>query len=65
MALRGPGDVSRVPQIVRQIEKMNDPAGRRECAEMLRQWLHKQKLWNKEPHASAEWRKRVEQWLKD
>ncbi len=65
MALRGPGDVSRVPQIVRHIEKMNDLAGRRECAEMLRQWLHKQKLWNKEPHASAEWRKRVEQWLKD
>lgn len=63
--LRGPGEVSRIPEIVKQIEKLSDPAERCECAEMLRQWLHKHKLWNKEPHASAEWRKQVEQWLKD
>jgi len=63
MALRGPGEVSRVPEIVRQIEKLNDPAECRECAEMLRQWLYRCKLWNKEPHASAEWRKQLEQWL--
>jgi len=62
-ALRGPGEISRIPEIVRKIEKLNDPGGYRECAEMLYQWLKKYKLWEKEPHASAEWRRQIERWL--
>jgi len=65
MVLRGPGEVSRVPEIVSRIGKLNDPAERRECAEMLWQWLHKHELWKKEPHANKEWHKQIEQWLEN
>jgi hypothetical protein len=65
MALHGPGEVSRIPGIVRQIEKLNDPVKRRECAEMLQKWLYRCKLWDKEPHARAEWRKQIEKWLQN
>jgi len=62
-ALRGPGEISRVPEIVKKIEKLNNPEGRRECAEMLQQWLKRFKLWEKEPHAKDEWHKKLEKWL--
>ncbi|MEW6771603.1 MAG: TIGR03986 family CRISPR-associated RAMP protein [Bacillota bacterium] len=62
--LRGAGEVSRVPEIVGQIEKLSDPVERGGCAKMLQQWLRKHKLWNKGPHASTEWHRQIERWLK-
>ncbi len=61
--LRGKGEVSKIPEIVTQIEKMDDIAGRRKSAEELQQWLEKHGLWEKKPHVDASWRKKIVQWL--
>ncbi|MCS6860789.1 MAG: TIGR03986 family CRISPR-associated RAMP protein, partial [Abditibacteriales bacterium] len=65
-SLRLPTEVSRVPNIVKQIAAISDVAIRRECAEILRKKLqsHK-KIWKQEPHISANWRKQLDQWLEE
>lgn len=62
-ALRGKGEVSSVPLIVPQISRIADPKARQQCAELLKKWLQSQELWKKEPHASAPWRKQLDQLL--
>lgn len=62
-SLRGPGEISRLPDIVRMIALIPDIQDRRELAQMVRQWLVRYKRWKQEPHASKDWHKQLEQWL--
>jgi CRISPR-associated protein (TIGR03986 family) len=61
--LRGRGNVSQMPEIVKQIDRIADTAARRQCAEALKTWLQQQKLWKDKNHVDAAWRKRLDQLL--
>ena len=61
--LRGRGEVSRMPEIVGQIARLQDPTARSRCAELLKQWLMqggKKSLWRNAKYADEEWRRQLD-----
>lgn len=61
--LRGRGEVSRMPEIVGQIARLQDSAARFRCAELLKQWLMqggKKSLWRNAKYADEEWRRQLD-----
>ena len=61
--LRGRGEVSRMPEIVGQIARLQDPTARSRCAELLKQWLMqggKKSLWRNAEHADEKWRRQLD-----
>ena len=60
--LGGKGDVSKMPEIVKQIAQLSAPAARYECAQRLKQWLMrggKKSLWKEKKHATTAWRQQL------
>ena len=60
--LRGKGDVSKMPEIVKQLAQLSDPVARYECAQQLQHWLMsegKKSLWKDKKHATADWRQQL------
>ncbi len=62
-ALRGKGEVSKIPEIVAKMEQMADDVERRACAKELEQWLVDHRLWGKKPHAESPWHQKIARWL--
>jgi hypothetical protein len=61
--LGGPGEVSRLGEIVNRIVALPNIANQRECAQTLQRWLKDKKLWRKEKHVSKDWHKKLEELL--
>jgi CRISPR-associated protein (TIGR03986 family) len=61
--LGGPGEVSRLGEIVNRIVALPAIADQRECAQTLQRWLKDKKLWRKEKHLSKDWHKKLEELL--
>ena len=61
--LRGRGEVSRMPEIVGQIARLQDSAARSRCTGLLKQWLMqggKKSLWRNAKYADEEWRRQLD-----
>jgi hypothetical protein len=58
--LGGPGDVSRLGEIVNRIVSLPNVTDQRECARLLHNWLKDKKLWGKEKHVTKGWYKTLE-----
>jgi hypothetical protein len=61
--LGGPGDVSRVDQVVNRIVALPNPTDRRQCGQALQKWLKDNKLWRKDKHINKDWHKKLEELL--
>ncbi len=63
--LGGKGDVSQVPEIVKQIAGLPDSNTKLEYAKQLRKWLQqgKKSLWKDTKHSATDWRKQLDKIL--